>query len=68
MIKVNELKAYIVKNNMTQGELAEKLGISGKTFGLKMKRGVFGSDEIEAMIKILHIENPMSIFFANIVT
>lgn len=30
-----------------------------------MKRGVFGSDEIQIMIKNLNIKNPMDIFFTN---
>lgn len=29
-----------------------------------MSKGVFGSDEIEIMINLLHIENPAEIFFA----
>ena len=29
-----------------------------------MKKGVFGSDEIEKMIDYLNIEEPMPIFFA----
>ena len=33
-----------------------------------MKKGVFGSDEIEQMIQILKIKDPMSIFFAQMVT
>ena len=36
-----------------------------KTFYSKMKNGVFGSDEIQTMIKILDIDDPMSIFFAD---
>ena len=63
MIKVNELKGRIVAKGYTQADIAEKLGIAPKTFGLKMKKGVFGSDEIESMISILEIENPLDIFF-----
>lgn len=64
MIKVDDLRGLIVKNRMTQNEVATALGITPKTFYLKMKRGVFGSDEIEKMIQILNIENPTEIFFA----
>jgi hypothetical protein len=33
-----------------------------------MKKGVFDSDEIKAIVKDLDIENPMEIFFAEEVT
>lgn len=68
MIQTNELKALIVKRGMTQGEVAIKLGMTPKTFYAKMKRGVFRSDEMEGMIRILNIENPSEIFFNRKVT
>lgn len=64
MVAINKLKGLIVANGMTQESLAKEMGITQKTFYLKMKKGVFGSDEIEKMIEILHIEDPMPIFFA----
>lgn len=68
MINTNELKGAITAKGFTQKDMASKLGISPKTFYLKMKKGVFGSDEIEKMIKILSIKNPTEIFFAESVT
>jgi len=64
LIKTNELKGIIVKNGYTQKQVAERIGITPKTFYEKMKRGVFGSDEIEIMIDMLNISNPSEIFFA----
>ena len=64
MIRTDELRGIIAKNNYSQARVAEEIGITSKTFYEKMNRGVFGSDEIEAMIHFLHIENPMDIFFA----
>jgi DNA-binding XRE family transcriptional regulator len=64
LIKTNELKGIIVKNGYTQKQVAERIGITPKTFYEKMKRGVFGSDEIEIMIEMLNISNPSEIFFA----
>lgn len=64
MIKINELKGIIVKNGLTQKQVAERIGIAPKTFYEKMKKGVFGSDEIQKMIEILNINNPCEIFFA----
>lgn len=65
MIKTNVLKAEIVKNGYTQQEMAKLIGISPKTFYEKMKKGVFGSDEIQIMIRYLNIQDPIAIFFAN---
>ena len=62
MIKVNDLKAEFTRNNLTQKDVAKLIGVSPKTFYDKMNKGVFGSDEIEIMIKELKITDPMSIF------
>lgn len=64
MILINELKGEITRNGYTQMEVAKMLGITPKTFYDKMKKGVFGSDEIEVMIEKLNITEPMRIFFA----
>jgi hypothetical protein len=64
MIDTNRLKSVIVLNGKTQEDVAKHLEMTPKTFYLKMKKGVFGSDEIEGMIDYLHIEDPVSIFFA----
>lgn len=68
MILVDELKGKIVAKGLTQKEVAEALDIAPKTFGLKLKAGVFGSDEIEKMMKILEIKDPRYIFFGIKVT
>lgn len=65
MIQVNEIKGRMKAEGYTQKKLAEELGISSKTLSTKLKKGVFGSDEIEKMIIILNIKNPMEIFFKN---
>lgn len=64
MIRTDELRGVIAKNGLSQSDVASKIGITPKTFYEKMKNGVFGSDEIQIMIDELHIEDPMSIFFA----
>lgn len=68
MIAVNKLRGIIAEQGMTQKEVAGRLGISQKTFYNKMKKGVFGTDEVEKMVGILSIDNPAEIFFANRVT
>ena len=64
VIKTNELRGVIVKNGYTQSDVVGMIGITPKTFYEKMKNGVFGSNEIQIMIDRLHIEDPVSIFFA----
>lgn len=68
MVDTNKLKGIIVQNEKTQEMVARHLGITPKTFYSKMKRKVFGSDEIEEMIDYLNIDDPVSIFFAKNVT
>lgn len=64
MIRTDELRGIIAKNGYSQADVAKMIGITPKTFYEKMKIGVFGSDEIQVMINELHIEDPISIFFA----
>ena len=65
MIDTNALRGVIAANGLSQQDVAKEIGISPKTFYSKMKKGVFGSNEMEAMIDLLSIENPQAIFFAN---
>ena len=68
MIATNKLRGMIVEQNKTQKEVAAALGMSERTFHNKMKKGVFGTDEVEKLISILRIQEPMAIFFAKEVT
>lgn len=63
MIDTKQLDLEIYKKGYSQKDVAEKIGIHPKTFSRKMKKGVFGSDEIEKIIKVLEIKEPMKIFF-----
>ena len=68
MVDTAKLKAAWVAKGKTQEEVAKIIGISSKTMSFRMKKGVFGSDEMERMINALDIENPSDIFFAKDVT
>ena len=68
MIQVNKLRGLIAEKGLSQKDVAERIGITPKTFYEKMTRGVFGSDEIEVMIELLDIDDPAAIFFAKRVT
>ena len=70
MVDVNRLKGELVINNIKQSEMAEKLGISPKTFSLRMKQKRFYTDEIDMMIKELNLnyDDAIRIFFVINVT
>lgn len=68
MVNVSKLRAAIVEKDKTQEEVAKAIGISGKTFTDRMKKAVFGSDEIEKMVSFLDIKEPTPIFFPDWVT
>lgn len=63
MINTNKLRGRIAESGLSQRKLSHELGISEGTFYRKMKKGIFGSDEMEKMIDILDISNPSEIFF-----
>lgn len=62
MVNTDELRGIFAKNKKTQTDIAKMIGVTPKTFYLRMQKGVFGSDEIQIMINELNIENPMEIF------
>lgn len=68
MVRTDELRGIFAKNKKSQTDIAKMIGVTPKTFHMRMQKGVFGSDEIQIMIDELHIENPMDIFFAKVVT
>lgn len=68
MINTNLLKAKIVEHGMTQQEVAKLIGMSPKTFSIKMNSGKFGLDEADKLIAVLKIDKPDKYFFANSVT
>lgn len=68
MLNVQMLKAEMVRNGYTQTTLSKALGIAPRTFTNRLKTGDFGCKEMEIMIKLLHLEDPISIFFATKVT
>lgn len=68
MVNVCKLKAAMVEHNYTQEKLAMAIGISPRTLSSKMKRGIFGTDEIEAIMNVLHIKDPCPIFFSQAAT
>lgn len=57
MVNTDELRGIFAKNKKTQTDIAKMIGVTPKTFYLRMQKGVFGSDEIQIMINELNIES-----------
>ncbi len=68
MLNVPEFRAAMVRKGYTQKALSEILGISEKTFCERLKKKRFGTEEIEQLIPVLDINEPMKIFFDGVVT
>lgn len=68
MLNVLEFKAAMVRKGFTQKSIAQHLGISEKTLCSRIKNKRFGTNEIEQLIPLLDINNPMQIFFDGIAT
>ena len=68
MLNVLEFRAAMVRKGYTQKDLAKILGMSEKTFYERLKNKRFGSEEIEKLITVLEISDPMPIFFSSLVT
>lgn len=68
MVRIDLLEGEIARAGLSDAELARRMGITPKTFYAKKKKGVFGSDEIEKIVKECGIAHPMPIFFPDFVS
>ena len=68
MVNVQKLRGVMAEKGRTGRDMAAIIKKTPKTFYEKMKKGVFDSDEIMAIVENLSIENPAEIFFAEEVT
>lgn len=65
MIRTERLRWEITAQGMTTKEVAWHLGMSQKRFEGKLRKGAFGSEEIQDMADLLELEHPEEIFFAS---
>ena len=68
MIRVDLLEGEIARAGLSDAELARRMGITPKTFYAKKKKGIFGSNEIEKIVRECGIAEPMPIFFPDFVS
>lgn len=64
MVNTRKLKGIMAEKGLSQKSLATCLGINDKTLGRKMRSGKFNSNEMEKLIELLDIKNPIEIFFS----
>lgn len=63
MIRTDLIRGKMAEKGYSQLAMAKILGITSKSFYNKMQKGVFRSDEMQKMIDVLEIENPVAVFF-----
>lgn len=61
-MNIPKLKGVIAERGYSMREVAIGINMQEKTFYRKIKKGVFGTDEAEALIAFLDIKNPADIF------
>lgn len=59
------LVTAIKEAGLTHKVLALMIGITPKTFCLKLKRGEFTTTEAAIMVKALHIRDPSDVFLSD---
>lgn len=68
MVDTNKLRGVMAERGVSGKDVAKAIGVHYNTFYEKLGKGVFGSDEIEAMVKYLNIDDPLPIFFTELAT
>ena len=68
MIDANKIRGRITEMGMTHQQVAKEIGMSAKTFSIKLNNGKFGLDEADKMVEVLKIDQPEKYFFKNVVT
>ena len=65
-MKLDKLRGILAEKRITQAELAHAMGLSTRTINLKLNGKVpINVDEASQITKILGVENPIDIFFAD---
>jgi transcriptional regulator with XRE-family HTH domain len=66
MVDLKELKVLLIRNNMTQAELAQAMGVAPATLSRKLNKGQLTLNDANAIINVLKIDDPVPIFFASL--
>lgn len=63
MVDTAKLRGIFAEHNDSVAKAAKVIGVTRDTMYRKMRRGVFGTDEVEILIDHYDIEDPAAIFF-----
>lgn len=65
MFEKRKLQAQMVLRGINAAEISQAIGINESTFYRKLNNnGDFSRAEIEKMVEVLKIDNPLEIFFS----
>ena len=64
MVNTDKLRGIFRENGMSIAKAAKMIGISEATMHRKLNSGIFGTDEIDKLIEVFNIKDPINIFFA----
>lgn len=67
MVDTNKLRGVIAERRKTVRGVASEIGISSRAMYNKMRTGSFDNREMSRLVDVLGIENPVPIFFAELV-
>lgn len=67
MVDTNKLRGVIAERRKTVRSVAGEIGISSRAMYNKMRTGSFDNKEMSRLVDVLSIENPVPIFFAELV-
>lgn len=67
MVDTNKLRGVIAERRKTVRSVAGEIGISSRAMYNKMRTGSFDNREMSRLVDVLGIENPVPIFFAELV-
>lgn len=65
MTITEQIKILCVRNNVSEAELARRLGKSPQSFNSKMKRGSFTIVELEQIAEVLGVEFSRKFILSN---
>lgn len=65
MLDRKRLRAEILRHGKKQKDMARLLGMTDKTFSVRLREGWFRTDEVERMMAVLGMTDPRPIFFAS---
>lgn len=63
MVNTNKLKGLFAEHGLTQGEVADYLGITAITLRRKLKDSSFDVKQAEKLCQLLDIKDPSTVFF-----